>query len=203
MKALVLIDIQNDFIPGGALAIPGGDLIIPVINSHIHAFDLVVATQDWHPANHMSFASNHTGKAPFDEINWQGMAQTLWPDHCVQGTLGAAFPEALNQKPVATIIRKGMDPQIDSYSGFYDNGHQVNTGLAGYLREKGVKELCFCGLAADICVYYTILDALEEGFAVNLFLDATMPLKEDVFLKQQRELESKGVVFGYMSNLGK
>lgn len=202
MKALVLIDIQNDFIPGGALAVPGGDLIIPVINDHIHFFDLVVATQDWHPANHMSFASNHTGKAPFDEISWQGMPQTLWPDHCVQGTHGAAFPEALNQKPVSTIIRKGMDPQIDSYSGFYDNGHKVNTGLAGYLREKEVKELSFCGLAADICVYYSILDALKEGFAVKLFLDATMPLKEEVFLKQQKELESKGVVFGYMSNLG-
>ncbi len=201
MKALVLIDIQNDFIPGGTLAVPGGNLIIPVINKHIHAFDLVVATQDWHPADHMSFASNHPGRSPFDEISWQGMQQTLWPDHCVQGTHGAAFPESLNQNPISTIIRKGIDPRIDSYSGFYDNDHKVNTGLAGYLREKGVKELCFGGLAADICVYYSILDALKEGFSVRLFPDATMPLQKEVFQKQQKELQSTGVIFESMSNL--
>lgn len=201
MKVLVLIDIQNDFIPGGSLSVSGGNLIIPVINEHIHTFDLVVATQDWHPADHMSFASNHPGRSPFDEISWQGMQQTLWPDHCVQGTHGAAFPESLNQKPISTIIRKGMDPKIDSYSGFYDNGHKVNTGLAGYLREKGVKKVCFCGLAADICVYYSVLDALKEGFSVKLYTDATMPLKTEVFQKQLKELESKGVVFEQMSNL--
>jgi nicotinamidase/pyrazinamidase len=193
MQALVLIDIQNDFIPGGALEVPEGNLIIPLINDHIHAFDLVVATQDWHPKEHMSFASNHLGRAPFEEINWHGMPQRLWPDHCVQGTFGAAFPEELNQNPISTIIRKGMDPDIDSYSGFYDNGHKVNTGLAGYLREKGVKELYFCGLAADICVYYSILDALNAGFTVTLFLDATRPLNMEAFKRQQKELELKQV----------
>jgi nicotinamidase/pyrazinamidase len=201
MKALILIDIQNDFIPGGALEVPEGNHIIPLINDHIHAFDLVVATQDWHPQDHMSFASNHKGRAPFEEINWHGMQQTLWPDHCVQGTGGAAFPEELNQSPISTIIRKGMDRDIDSYSGFYDNGHKVNTGLAGYLREKGVQELYFCGLAADICVYYSILDALNAGFAVTLFPDATRPLNKETFKKQQKELELKQVRLDLMANI--
>lgn len=188
MTALLIIDVQNDFLPGGALSVPEGDLILPVINRAIDGFDLVVATQDWHPANHMSFASNHENKQPFEEITWQGMSQTLWPDHCVQGTSGAAFPDSLDQNPIATVIRKGMDKNIDSYSAFYDNGHKVRTGLSGYLREKGVSHLGFCGLAADICVYYSIMDALKEGFEVTLFLDATKPLNSGTFKKQQKAL---------------
>jgi nicotinamidase/pyrazinamidase len=176
MNALIIIDVQNDFMPGGSLAVPEGDLIIPVINKLQGKFDLVIATQDWHPLNHKSFAVNHDDKKPFDKIMLHGFEQVLWPEHCIQGTKGAEFHPKLNSKPIEAIFRKGMNPEIDSYSGFYDNGHLKNTGLAGFLREKKVKKLYFSGLCADICVYYTILDALAEGFNCALFEDATRPL---------------------------
>lgn len=195
MKTLVIIDVQNDFMPGGALAVSGGDRIVPVINGVIGEYDLVVATQDWHPHNHKSFASNHPGKEPFAEIDLNGFNQVLWPDHCVQGRAGAEFHPDLNIKPIEAIFRKGMNPEVDSYSGFYDNGRAVSTGLAGYLREKGATELHFCGLAADICVYYSALDALREGFTALLIEDAISPLDKDLFSRIREELAGKGVGF--------
>jgi nicotinamidase/pyrazinamidase len=193
MKTLIIVDVQNDFIPGGSLEVPEGDSIVPVINRIMPGFDLVVATQDWHPGEHMIFASNHPGKNEFDKIQLDGMDQVLWPDHCVQGSAGADFHSELNMQPVETIFRKGMDPGIDTYSGFYDNGHKKSTGLSGYLREQGAKSLWFCGLAADICVYFTLKDALEEGFDVHLVKDATRPLEQETFEKQLKELRANGV----------
>lgn len=195
MKALILVDVQNDFMPGGSLEIAGGDTIVPVINQLLAKFELVVATQDWHPANHKSFAGNHKDKNPFDTIELLGMQQVLWPDHCVQGTKGAEFHPQLETNKITAIFRKGINPEIDSYSGFYDNGHQQSIGLAGYLREKGATDLYFCGLAADICVYFTIEDALIEGFNAVLIEDATCPLDENEFVKISQELQEKGVGF--------
>lgn len=193
MKALVIVDAQIDFMPGGALAIANGDSIVPVINKLLPKFELVVATQDWHPANHASFASNHQGKNSFDIIELFGMDQVLWPDHCVQGTKGAEFHPEMETLKITAIFRKGINPEIDSYSGFFDNSHLNSTGLAGYLREKGATELYFCGLAADICVYFTIIDALNEGFKAVLIEDATCPLNPDEFVKIRILLLEKGV----------
>ena len=195
MKTLIIIDPQNDFMPGGPLAVPDGDAIIPVINRMQDRFDLVVATQDWHPVTHESFAANHSGKQPFEQISLHGIEQTLWPVHCVQGTLGAEFHRDLNQRPVAAIFRKGMNPALDSYSGFYNNDHTTSTGLAGYLREMGAGKLYFSGLCADICVYFTIKDALREGFECCLIEDATCPLNEDHYQVIKTELLAKGVDF--------
>lgn len=193
MKTLIIMDAQNDFMPGGTLAVPNGDVIVPVINKIINNFDLVVATQDWHPANHKSFASNHTGKHAFEKIMLNGIEQTLWPDHCVQGTPGAAFHPDLDTRPVEAIFRKGINPTIDSYSGFYDNCHQKSTGLAGYLHEKKVSDLYFSGLCADICVYFTIQDALIEGFNCFLIEDATQPLDQTEFQTLRNKLLYQGV----------
>ncbi len=193
MKALVIVDTQNDFMPGGSLAVPGGDEIVHVINSIQLHFDLIAATQDWHPVNHTSFASNHPGKSPFDRIDLHGSEQILWPDHCVQGTEGAMLHPSLETNRINAIFRKGSDPAIDSYSGFYDNRHQVSSGLSGYLKEKGGSDLYFCGLAADICVYYTIKDALAEGFSATLIEDATRPLDNASFTSIKEELRKAGV----------
>ena len=192
MKTLVIIDVQNDFMPNGALAVPNGDRIVPIINKVLGQFDLIVATQDWHPANHKSFASNHIGKKSFETIMLGGLEQVLWPNHCVQGTLGAEFYPSLETRGIAAIFRKGMDLDIDSYSGFYDNGRQISTGLTGYLHDKGAKELYFCGLCADICVYFTIKDAINEGFRCSLIEDATCPLNELKFISLREELLYKG-----------
>lgn len=193
MKALILVDVQNDFTPGGSLEIPGGDRIIEPINEIQERFELVIATQDWHPPDHVSFASNHEGKKPFDVIDLHGMEQTLWPDHCVQGSEGARFHPGLETNRIEAVFRKGMARYIDSYSGFYDNGHQKTTGLAGYLMEKGVENLYFGGLAADICVYFTIKDALEEGFTATLIEDAVCPLDGEDYEGKKRELWEQGV----------
>lgn len=193
MKALIIIDVQNDFMPGGPLAVPGGDRIVPVINNIQSKFDLVIATQDWHPVAHKSFASNHSGKKPFDVIDLNGIPQTLWPDHCVQGSDGAAFHRELNTDKFSAIFRKGMDPEVDSYSGFYDNNHKLATGLAGYLKEKGATDLYFCGLAADICVYYSILDSILEGFSSVLIEDASSPLYPDKLDDIKCELAKSGL----------
>jgi len=193
VKTLIIIDAQNDFMPGGNLEVPKGDLIVPVINRMQKNFDLVIVTQDWHPQNHKSFASNHSNKKPFDVINLNGIKQILWPDHCVQGSKGAEFHPDLEINKIAAIFRKGMDPEIDSYSGFYDNGHRISTGLSGYLKEKGITEICFCGLAADICVYYTIKDSLKEGFSATLIEDASLPLNNDSFISIKNELIKLGV----------
>jgi nicotinamidase/pyrazinamidase len=193
MKTLLIIDVQNDFLPDGTLAVPHGNMVIPVINRIINRFDLVVATQDWHPADHKSFASNHFGTKPFDKLVLHNNIQTLWPDHCVQGTAGAEISSGIDSVRIAAIFRKGMDPEVDSYSGFYDNNQQVSTGLAGYLREKEVTEIFFCGLAGDICVYYSILDALAEGFSAVLIEDAASPLYPDKFDDIKCELAKLGV----------
>ncbi|HAT8357930.1 TPA: bifunctional nicotinamidase/pyrazinamidase [Legionella pneumophila] len=193
MKTLIILDVQNDFMPGGSLGVPNGDAIVPVINSILHYFDLIVASQDWHPPNHISFASNHPGQKPFEKIKLGDMEQTLWPEHCVQGSIGAQFHPQLNTNPIEAIFRKGTDPNIDSYSGFYDNLHQKTTGLAGYLREKGAKELYFCGLCADICVYFTIKDAIKEGFTCCLIENATQALVKEDFIKIKKEFINLGV----------
>ncbi len=192
-KTLVIVDPQIDFMPGGALPVPEGDQIVPVINRIQKHFDLVIATQDWHPQNHVSFASNHKGLKEFDTIDLHGTKQTLWPDHCVQERPGAGFHPDLETGLVAAVFRKGMDQNVDSYSGFYDNDHKSTTGLAGYLREKKAGDLWFCGLAADICVYYSILDALKEGFRATLIEDAARPLDKKGFSAMKKELKAKGV----------
>ncbi|MCC5792180.1 MAG: bifunctional nicotinamidase/pyrazinamidase [Legionellaceae bacterium] len=195
MKTLIIIDMQNDFMPGGALAVAEGDVIIPVINRIQRYFDLRVATQDWHAPQHQSFASSHPGHHPYDTIKLHGLTQILWPDHCIQGTFGAALHSELDSTGIETIFRKATDPQTDSYSGFYDNGRQKSTGLAGYLREKGARDLYFCGLAADFCVYFSIKDALQEGFRCWLIEDATRPLDAAHFRHIKKELMEQGVTF--------
>lgn len=167
-KALIIVDVQNDFVPGGALAVKGGDEVVEVINRLELEFDLIVATQDWHPKDHGSFASNHPGHAPGEIIDLFGLDQILWPDHCVQGTRGAEFVKGLNTHRIDRIFHKGTDLEIDSYSAFYDNGHRKSTGLADYLRERGVTEVYIAGLATDYCVKYTALDAAQSGFKVHL-----------------------------------
>lgn len=193
MKTLVIIDVQNDFMPNGALAVPDADRIVPVINKIQSKFDLVVAAQDWHPQDHVSFASNHEGKSTFDEIELYGKPQTLWPDHCVQGTKGAEFHPDLNTQKWEAIFRKGTDRTIDSYSAFYDNGHLKSTGLTGYLKEKGASQLFLCGLAADICVYFSLYDAFKEGFACYFIEDASRPLDAENFGEMKKKMDYLGI----------
>jgi nicotinamidase/pyrazinamidase len=171
-RALILVDIQNDFIPGGALAVPEGDQVVPVANRIQKEFDLVVATQDWHPRGHGSFAANHPGKKPGEVIELNGLTQILWPVHCVQQTRGAEFAPGLDMSRVAKVFQKGTDPAIDSYSGFFDNGHRKSTGLGDWLRGRGVGDVYVCGLATDYCVKFTVLDARQLGFNVWLIEDA-------------------------------
>jgi len=171
MRALLLIDIQNDFCPGGSLAVERGDAVVAVANALAARFDFVVATQDWHPAGHGSFASSHAGQSVGDVIELGGVSQVLWPDHCVQNTPGASFHSGLDVAAVDAVVRKGSDPAIDSYSGFFDNGHLRDTGLSAILRERAVDEVWIAGLATDYCVKYTALDALDLGFAVTVVED--------------------------------
>jgi nicotinamidase/pyrazinamidase len=173
MKALILVDIQNDFLPGGALAVPHGDVIVPIANRLQAAFPIVVATQDWHPANHGSFAANHPGKKLFEPIDLNGLPQTLWPMHCVQGTKGAELATVLDRERIAKIFPKGTDAGIDSYSGLFDNGHRKSTGLGEWLKAKGVTEVFVCGLATDYCVKFTALDAAQQGFKTRFIEDAS------------------------------
>lgn len=170
MKALIIVDVQNDFMPTGSLPVSYGNEIIPFINKEMEKnYDLIVATQDWHPENHKSFASNHQGKKVFESIDLQGVSQILWPNHCVQGSTGAEFHSELNCMPISAIFRKGMNPEVDSYSAFFDNNRKENTGLHGYLKDKNITELTFCGLAGDFCVAYSVNDALQLGYKVRLF----------------------------------
>jgi nicotinamidase/pyrazinamidase len=192
MKALLLIDIQNDFLAGGSLAVPKGNEIIPVVDALHETFELVVATQDWHPPTHKSFASNHEGGKVFEQISLNGLPQVLWPDHCVQGTSGADFTTVVNWNKTETIFRKGTDPDIDSYSGFYDNGHLKATGLAAYLKGRGATEIYIAGLAADYCVYFTAKDALAEGFATFIIEDATRAISPEGFEKAKKDILEKG-----------
>ncbi len=168
MKTLLLIDIQNDFLPGGALAVPEGDRIIPVVNALMPRFDLIVATLDWHPADHGSFAVNHPDTAPFQQGFLGVLPQTFWPVHCVQNTGGALFAPGLDTRRIDRVFPKRTHPGIDSYSGFCDNGHQASTGMGEWLKLRGVTDLWVAGLATDYCVKFTVLDALKEGFAVKV-----------------------------------
>ena len=170
--ALILVDLQNDFLPGGALGVAGGDEVIPIANRLMDDFAIVVATQDWHPADHGSFAANHPGKEVYESIELNGLPQTLWPVHCVQGTPGADFAPGLDATRITRVFQKGTNPGIDSYSGFHDNGHRQSTGLAEWLREQGVGKVTVCGIATDYCVKFTALDAVAEGFEVTLHLPA-------------------------------
>jgi nicotinamidase/pyrazinamidase len=192
MNALIIVDIQNDFIPGGALPVSGGDEVIPIINELQSSFSLIVATQDWHPAHHKSFASSHPDKKIFEKIFLHGLDQVLWPDHCVQGTSGAELHNSLNLNRVEAIFRKGMDPDIDSYSGFYDNGYRKSTGLAGYLRERKIRKVYIAGLASDYCVFYTAKDALKENFETYLIEDASRAIDKEGFERTKEEILTLG-----------
>lgn len=192
MKVLVIIDMQNDFMPNGALPVPEGDKIVPLINKLQDKFDLVIATQDWHPEAHASFASSHENKKVYEVIDLDGIEQVLWPDHCIQGSSGAQFHAELNTTKWETIFRKGTNPEIDSYSGFYDNAHLKSTGLSGYLKEKGASELYFCGLAAEYCVYFSVKDALKEGFKTVLIEDATKALSNEEFKNAKLAILNNG-----------
>lgn len=183
MDALIIVDVQNDFLPGGALAVPEGDKIIPVINDLQKKFPLVVATQDWHPADHKSFATAHPGKKVFEEIDLDGLNQRLWPDHCVQETYRAEFSKKLDTRKIEAIFRKGMDKNIDSYSGFFDNGKRKATGMADYLKGRGVTAIFVCGLAADYCVYFTAKDGRELGFDSSIIAEATKAIDPENFKK--------------------
>lgn len=191
MKALIMVNIQNDFLAGGALPVNDGDAIIPLLNQLQQYFSTVIATQDWHPADHTSFASNNPGHKAFDDIYLHGIPQTLWPDHCVQGTYGAQLSISLNQNHIEAIIRKGMNPNFDSHSGFYDK-HQTTTGLAGYLKGKGIREVYVTGLAGDFSVYYTAKDALREGFKTFIIEDATRPVSREGFDEAMSVFTSAG-----------
>ncbi|MCZ7559445.1 MAG: bifunctional nicotinamidase/pyrazinamidase [Burkholderiaceae bacterium] len=169
---LVVTDVQNDFCPGGALAVADGDAVVPVVNALARRFEHVVLTQDWHPPGHCSFASSHPGRAPFETIELAYGPQTLWPDHCVQGTAGAALHAGLELARAELLIRKGFRPDIDSYSAFYENDRTSPTGLAGYLRERGFSRLFICGLATDYCVAWSALDARRLHFDAVVLLDA-------------------------------
>jgi nicotinamidase/pyrazinamidase len=171
MDALILVDLQNDFCEGGALAVPEGAAAVKVANAVSPRFDLVVATQDFHPAGHLSFASNHPDRRPYEHVDLDGLDQVLWPDHCVEHTSGAAFHPELDVGRVARVFPKGTDPRVDSYSGFFDNGRRKATGLSDYLRERGVTDVYVLGLATDYCVKWTALDAAALGFRVHLIED--------------------------------
>lgn len=170
--ALIVVDLQNDFCPGGALAVAGGDEIVPLVNDMIRHAEHVLLTQDWHPAGHSSFASSHADRQAFESIDMPYGAQTLWPDHCIQGSKGAAFHTGLAWTKAELVVRKGFRPGIDSYSAFFENDRLTPTGLAGYLRERGISEITLVGLATDFCVAYSALDAVSHGFVTNVRLDA-------------------------------
>jgi nicotinamidase/pyrazinamidase len=171
-EALVVIDVQNDFCPGGALAVAGGDAVVPVINTLIERYEHVILTQDWHPAGHSSFASSHPGGVAFSTITMAYGEQTLWPDHCIQGTHGAEFHAELVWTKAEIVIRKGFRPAIDSYSAFFENDRTTMTGLASYLRERDISKVTLCGLATDYCVAYSALDSVRQGFETSVILEA-------------------------------
>ncbi|HEY7509557.1 MAG TPA: bifunctional nicotinamidase/pyrazinamidase [Vicinamibacteria bacterium] len=192
--ALLVVDVQNDFCPGGALAVAGGDQVVPVINRLAPRFRNVLLTQDWHPPGHVSFASSHPGRRPYETITLPYGPQVLWPDHCVPGTPGAEFHPALDTRAAALIVRKGHDPAIDSYSALFENDHHTRTGLAGYLRERGLRRLFLTGLATDFCVLYSALDARREGFEAHVVEDAVRGIDLDGSLARAwQAMEQAGV----------
>lgn len=192
--ALIIIDVQNDFCPGGALAVTEGDTIVAGINALMDSFAVKVLTQDWHPANHASFAANHPGADPFTLTQMPYGPQVLWPTHCVQGSNGARFHPDLKTDPADLIIRKGFRPEIDSYSAFFENDHQTPTGLEGYLRTRGVSDLTLVGLATDYCVAYTAIDAAALGFNVTVRQDLCRAIDLDGSLaKALDDMRAKGI----------
>jgi nicotinamidase/pyrazinamidase len=191
---LVIVDVQNDFCPGGALAVPQGDEIVPVVNQLAGQFAHVVLTQDWHPRGHASFASSHTGKQPFETIDLSYGEQILWPDHCVQGTRGAAFHPALDVSRAELVLRKGSRTAIDSYSAFFENDHRTPTGLAGYLKERRFERITLCGLATDFCVLFSAIDGRRAGFEVTVVTAACRSIDIDGSLdRAMRSMNENGV----------
>lgn len=203
MKALILVDLQNDFCRAGALEVPDGDAVVPIANRLADQFDLVVATQDWHPANHGSFAAMHLWKKPGQVIELDGLQQVLWPIHCVQESMGADFVNELDTEKITKVFPKGTDPMIDSYSGFFDNGHRKSTGMSEYLKEKGVEEVYVLGLATDYCVKFTTLDAINEGFKTFLVEDACrgVDLQEGDSKKAVQDMKAAGAAIIHSSDL--
>lgn len=194
-EALLVIDVQNDFCPGGNLAVPEGDQVVTPINSMMDRFDTVILTQDWHPSGHSSFASSHPGRVPFDTVEMSYGQQVMWPDHCVQGSEGAAFHPQLRTDG-GLIIRKGFRPEVDSYSAFFENDQTTPTGLEGYLRTRGITDLTLVGLATDFCVAFSALDARRLGFSVEVVLEACRAIDLDGSLDTQIEnMRQRGVKF--------
>lgn len=194
-KALVMVDLQNDFCSGGNLAVPEGEAVVPIANRLQKEFDLVIATQDWHPNDHMSFAANHAGHSVGDVVLVDNISQVLWPKHCVQESQGAAFHPQLETQKISKIVHKGADKKVDSYSAFYDNAHQRSTGLGEHLRSLGVNDIYIMGLATDYCVKFSALDAIKLGFRVFVVLDACrgVGLKEHDIEKAVAEMRQAGV----------
>ncbi|MEM6578934.1 MAG: bifunctional nicotinamidase/pyrazinamidase [Pseudomonadota bacterium] len=186
MHALIVVDVQNDFCPGGALAVAGGDKIVPGINALMSEVDAVILTQDWHPAGHSSFASSHPGEAVMSVIQMSYGPQVLWPDHCIQGSAGASFHDGLNTDAAEMIVRKGFNPAIDSYSGFFENDHETPTGLHGYLQNRGIRKLTLAGLATDFCVNYTAVDGARLGYEVIVREDLSRAIDLNGSLKEAR-----------------
>ena len=200
---LLVIDVQNDFCQGGALAVPDGEAVVPVINNLAQGFKNLVMTQDWHPPGHSSFASSHPSKAPFETMTLDYGEQTLWPDHCVQGSTGAEFRADLDLANCRMIIRKGDRRDIDSYSAFYENDHKTTTGLGGYLRAHGVRRVFLAGLATDFCVFYTAIDARKEGFEAVMIEDACRAIDLEGSLEAaRRAMDEAGVQVIHSSDLG-
>lgn len=194
MKALLIVDLQNDFCEGGALEVPDGSTIVPVVNQLINSFNAIIQTQDWHPEGHASFASSHKEKEPNDTIEMDYGSQVLWPDHCVQGSIGAEFHPDLNTNKSQVIIRKGFRPQIDSYSAFYENDQKTKTGLTGYLKTRGITDLYTVGLATDFCVKWSVLDGLKEGFNMHIVKDAVKGIDIDGSVESAwDEMKGEGV----------
>jgi nicotinamidase/pyrazinamidase len=196
MSALIIVDLQNDFLPGGALPVPHGDEVIPLANELQDRFEIVVATQDWHPADHGSFAANHPGKKPGDRIKLDGIEQILWPVHCVQNTRGAEFASSFDRSRVVRVFQKGIDPRIDSYSTFFDNAHRRATGLGDFLKEQAVTEIYLLGLALDYCVKFSALDARGLGLKTHVIVDACrgIALEPGDLEKAIEEMEEAGAM---------
>jgi len=203
MKALIVVDIQNDFLPCGALAVDGGDQIIPIVNQLMKKFDIVVATQDWHPGGHGSFASTYKGKKPGEQIELNGLDQVLWPDHCIQGSAGAEFSKQISASEFHEVIQKGTDLLIDSYSGFFDNGRKKETRLNEYLKSKKVETVFVVGLATDYCVKFTAIDAVDLGYRTFVIPDATkaVNLHENEYQNSLNEMSKKGIGLIYSSEI--
>ncbi len=194
MKALIIVDMQHDFMPGGALGVKEADQLVPLINELIDLFERVIVSMDWHPKGHVSFASTH-GKKPGDLIKIGGVEQTLWPDHCVQGTHGAALVKGIKEFRIERIFQKGTDPKVESYSVFFDERRRRSTGLADYLRKEGIRELYFTGVATDYCVLYSALDALEMGFDVSVIRDACKAIGDEEKALSQMQAKGAKIVF--------